>query len=168
MPFTEKTWRSYRLSSIGDIQSGRDIYASERTAGDTPYITSGSQNNGVGYFVANSNDTLDSGYIALNRNGAVGMAFYHPYSSLMGNDCRKLHVKAADGNPHVGNFIALAISKQSGCFSYSRKLGTARSQALRIMLPAADDGQPDYSYMEAYGRNITLRLLKKQLTYLTA
>lgn len=135
--------------------------------GDTPYITSGSQNNGIGYFVANINDTFDSGYIALNRNGAVGMAFYHPYPSLMSNDCRKLHVKAADGNPYVGNFIALAISKQSKCFSYSRKLGTARAQALRIMLPAADDGQPDYAYMEAYGRNITLGLLKKQLAYIT-
>lgn len=166
-PLAEKIWRSYRLSSIGVIQSGRDIYASDRKAGDTPYITSGSQNNGIGYFVANINDTFDSGYIALNRNGAVGMAFYHPYPSLMGNDCRKLHVKAADGNPYVGNFIALAISKQSECFSYSRKLGTARAQALRIMLPAADDGQPDYAYMEDYGRNITLGLLKKQLAYIT-
>lgn len=162
----EKTWRSYRLSSIGDVQSGRDIYASDRMKGNTPYITSGSQNNGIGYFVANSNDTLDSGYIALNRNGAVGMAFYHPYPSLMGNDCRKLHVKAADGNPYVGNFIALAISKQSECFSYSRKLGTTRARALRIMLPAADDGQPDYAYMEGYGRELTLHILCRQLSFI--
>lgn len=102
----------------------------------------------------------------MNRNGAVGKAFYHPYPSLMGNDCRKLHVKAADKNPYVGNFIALAISKQSKCFSYSRKLGTARARALRIMLPAANDGQPDYAYMEAYGQAIVLELLKEQLNHL--
>lgn len=94
------------------------------------------------------------------------MAFYHPYPSLMGNDCRKLHVKAADGNPYVGNFIALAISKQSECFSYSRKLGTARARALRIMLPAADDGQPDYAYMEGYGRELTLHILCRQLSFI--
>lgn len=61
----------------------------ERVEGNTPYITSGSQNNGIGYFVSNKNDTLDKGYIAFNRNGAVGLAFYHPYWSVMGNDCRK-------------------------------------------------------------------------------
>ena len=116
--------------------------------------------------MGNVNDTLDFGFIALNRNGAVGKAFFHPYWSLMGNDCRKIHVKKADGNPYVGNVIALAISKQSSCFSYSRKLGTSRAKALRIMLPATDDGQPDYGYMEVYGRNITLGLLKKQLSHL--
>lgn len=51
----------------------------ERVEGDIPYITSGSQNNGIGYFVSNKNDTFDKDYIAFNRNGAVGLAFYHPY-----------------------------------------------------------------------------------------
>lgn len=92
----EKEWRAFHLEEIGTVTSGRDIYATERIEGDMPYITSGGTNNGVGYFVGNINDTLDFGYIALNRNGAVGKAFYHPSKSLMGNDCRKVHLKDAD------------------------------------------------------------------------
>lgn len=162
----EKEWRAFHLEEIGTVTSGRDIYATERIEGDMPYITSGGTNNGVGYFVGNINDTLDFGYIALNRNGAVGKAFYHPSKSLMGNDCRKVHLKDADKNLFVGQFVALCLSMQSGCFSYSRKLGTARAKRMQVMLPITDSGEPDYEYMEQYAKNMMLRKYEKYLTFL--
>lgn len=163
----EKEWRAFHLEEIGTVTSGRDIYATERIEGDMPYITSGGTNNGVGYFVGNINDTLDFGYIALNRNGAVGKAFYHPSKSLMGNDCRKVHLKDADKNLFVGQFVALCLSMQSGCFSYSRKLGTARAKRMQVMLPVTDSGEPDYEYMEQYAKNMMIRKYEQYLTFLS-
>lgn len=162
----EKGWRAFHLEEIGTVTSGRDIYAAERVKGNTPYITSGGTNNGVGYFVGNINDTLDSGYIALNRNGTVGKAFYHPSKSLMGNDCRKIHLKDADRNLFVGQFVSLCLSMQSECFSYSRKLGTARAKRMQVMLPVTDSGEPDYKYMEQYSKNMMLRKYQQYLTFL--
>lgn len=162
----EKEWIPFHLEEVGNVTSGQDIYAAERIDGNTPYITSGGTNNGVGYFVGNENDTLDFGYIALNRNGAVGKAFYHPSKSLMGNDCRKVHLKEADNNLFVGQFIALCISMQSDCFSYSRKLGTARAKRMQIMLPVTDSGKPDYEYMEQYAKNMMLRKYQQYLSFL--
>ena len=162
----EKGWRAFHLEEIGTVTSGRDIYAAERVKGNTPYITSGGTNNGVGYFVGNINDTLDSGYIALNRNGTVGKAFYHPSKSLMGNDCRKIHLKDADRNLFVGQFVSLCLSMQSECFSYSRKLGTARAKRMQVMLPVTDSGEPDYEYMEQYSKNMMLRKYQQYLTFL--
>lgn len=164
----EKKWLPVRLSSIGEISSGRDIYAEERIAGYTPYITSGSQNNGIGYYVRNENDTLDCNYIAFNRNGAVGKAFYHSYKSLMGNDCRKMHLTNHEDNKYVGMFISTAISMQSQCFSYSRKLGTARANQLQVMLPVTNAGEPDYEYMEKYTKNMMLKKYKQYLAFLNA
>lgn len=158
-----REWKPCRLSKLGKVESGRDIYAMERVEGDIPYITSGSQNNGIGYFVSNKNDTFDKDYIAFNRNGAVGLAFYHPYWSVMGNDCRKIHISKADENMYVGLFIATAISMQSKSFSYSRKLGTARANKLQIMLPVDDNNEPDYEFMEECGRKI---MAKKYIQYL--
>lgn len=163
----EKEWRAFHLEEIGTVTSGRDIYATERIEGDMPYITSGGTNNGVGYFVGNINDTLDFGYIALNRNGAVGKAFYHPSKSLMGNDCRKVHLKDADKNLFVGQFVTLCLSMQSGCFSYSRKLGTARAKRMQVMLPVTDSGEPDYEYMEQYAKNMMIRKYEQYLTFLS-
>lgn len=150
----DRMWKSIKLFDIGDVSSGRDIYKSERIDGDIPYITSGSANNGIGYFVGNSNETYDRGFIAMNRNGAVGQAFYHPYNALMGNDCRKFHLKEYDGNLYIGQFIALVISNQRSCFSYSRKLGTARANVMKIMLPVDAHGNIDYKFMEEYIREI--------------
>ena len=154
MRLDDREWKPCRLSSLGKVESGRDIYALERVDGDIPYITSGSQNNGIGYFVDNKNDTYDKGYIAFNRNGAVGLAFYHPYWSVMGNDCRKLHLTEADENIYVGIFVATAITMQSKSFSYSRKLGTGRANKLQIMLPVTDEGKPDFQFMEDYVREL--------------
>ena len=162
----EKEWRAFHLEEIGTVTSGRDIYVAERVKGNTPYITSGGTNNGVGYFVGNINDTLDFGYIALNRNGAVGKAFYHPSKSLMGNDCRKVHLKDADRNLFIGQFVALCLSMQSECFSYSRKLGTARAKRMQVMLPVTDSGEPDYKYMEQYVKNMMLRKYRQYLAFL--
>lgn len=162
----EKEWHAFHLEEIGTVTSGRDIYAAERVKGNTPYITSGGTNNGVGYFVGNINDTLDSGYIALNRNGAVGKAFYHPSKSLMGNDCRKVHLKDADRNLFVGQFVSLCLSMQSECFSYSRKLGTARAKRMQVMLPVTDSGEPDYEYMEQYVKNMMLRKYQQYLEFI--
>lgn len=162
----EKEWHAFHLEEIGTVTSGRDIYAAERVKGNTPYITSGGTNNGVGYFVGNINDTLDSGYIALNRNGAVGKAFYHPSKSLMGNDCRKVHLKDADRNLFVGQFVSLCLSMQSECFSYSRKLGTARAKRMQVMLPVTDSGELDYEYMEQYAKNMMLRKYQQYLEFI--
>lgn len=161
MKLSDREWKPYKLSALGKVESGRDIYALERIEGNIPYITSGSQNNGIGYFVGNKNDTLDKGYIAFNRNGAVGLAFYHPYWSVMGNDCRKIHLSEADENIYVGLFVATTISMQSKSFSYSRKLGTARANKLQIMLPVTDDGEPDYQFMEDYVRELMIAKRKQ-------
>ena len=162
----EVEWRPIALSSIGTIESGRDIYETERVPGDTPYITAGSQNNGVGYFVGNDNATRDRDFIAFNRNGAVGYAFYHPYWALMGNDCRKLNLGEGLDNFFVGEFVATCISMQRVCFSYSRKLGTARAEKMKIMLPIADDGAPDWAYMEQYAKNVMIEKYERWLAYI--
>lgn len=165
MKLSDREWKPYKLSKLGKVESGRDIYAMERVEGDIPYITSGSQNNGIGYFVSNKNDTLDKGYIAFNRNGAVGLAFYHPYWSVMGNDCRKIHISKADENIYVGLFISTAISMQSKSFSYSRKLGTARANKLQVMLPVDDNDEPDYQFMEDYMKELMAAKRKQYQEY---
>lgn len=156
----EAKWDAFVIGDICDVDSGRDIYAAERKPGDTPYVTSGVANNGIGYFVGNSNDSMTAGSISVNRNGAVGHSFYHPYEALYGNDCRRLTVKG-DDSPYVSLFLTQCIASQRDAFSYSRKLGTARLRRLKVMLPASTTGDPDYELMENYMRGVMLRRYRK-------
>lgn len=145
----EKQWKAVPIDDLADVDSGRDIYAQDRIKGKTPYVTSGTANNGIGYFVGNENDSLTANAISVNRNGAVGEAFYHPYLALYGNDCRRLTLRK-DRRAGTQIFVARAVSQQKRAFSYSRKLGTARLKRLHVMLPVDDKGKPDYAYMTHY------------------
>lgn len=128
--------------------------------------TSGTSNNGIGYFVGNDNKSKADHVISVNRNGAVGEAFYHPYTALFGNDCRTLVLN--EQYEYAPFFIAAMLRKQKDAFSYSRKLGTARLKVLRIMLPVESDGKPDYDYMEQYVKNKMIQKYNHYLKYLNA
>src|SRR5690606_24981175 len=68
----DKEWGEFFIADVSDILSGRDIYATARVKGNTPYISSTANNNGIGAFVGNKNPTLESGCLSVNRNGSVG------------------------------------------------------------------------------------------------
>lgn len=157
-------WEPFIIDNLADVLSGVDIYSKERIPGATPYITSGTADNGIGYFVGNYNKSMDSNVISVARNGAVGMAYYHPYTALFGNDCRRLVLKK-HRTPEVQQFIAYCIRKQRKSFSYSRKLGTTRLRNLRIMLPATVNHQPNYDYMEQYVKKHVRYKQKQYIDY---
>lgn len=159
-------WEPFVVKDIADVYSGHDIYAQERIDGNTPLVTAVGINNGIGYFVGNDNDSRAEGSISVVRNGAsVGKAFYHRYSALYGNDCRRIKLKNKDSE-FASLFIAQVIRMQNKAFSYSRKLGTGRLENLKIMLPVTDDGKPDYDFMESFGRKMMINKYNQYLAFI--
>jgi len=156
-------WKDFLINDIGEIKSGHDIYDRERTEGNNPYVTATALQNGIGYFVGNTNETLSEGCISVNRNGSVGYAFYHPYKALFGNDTRR--IVPYRNNYWVNFFIARAITEQKDKYGYGLKLGTDRLKKQSIMLPATADEKPDYEYMENYMRKIESRILNRYIDY---
>lgn len=91
----------------------------------------------------------------------MGYSFYHPYSALFSNDCRKLRLK----NPtkYIGIFISQQITIQREKYGYGYKMGTARLKRQKIMLPVDSSGQPDYKFMENYMKKLEYMKLKQYL-----
>jgi len=156
-------WGEFFISDVAEILPGRDIYNAERVIGDTPYVSATANRNGIGHFISNTNASFESGCLSVNRNGSVGFAFYHPYSALFSNDCRKLRLKHK--NKYVGIFVAQQITNQKDKYGYGYKMGTARLKRQKIMLPSTSLGQPDYHYMEHYMRRLEYQKLKDYLDY---
>lgn len=157
-------WRSFEIRQIASILSGKDIYEAERTEGNMPYITSGSINNGIGYFVGNDNKSKEKEAISVNRNGAVGYAFYHPYEALYGNDTRK--VIPNHRNKYSSLFLSHMITMQKEKYGYGLKLGTARLKKQKIMLPVNSNNEPNWKFMESYMKQVEFNYLTKLLDYL--
>lgn len=154
----DREWQPFFIEDIAEIVSGKDIYERERVDGTKPYITATANNNGIGYFVSNTNDTLESGCLSVNRNGSVGYCFYHPYSALYGNDTRKLRPKV--NNKYVSLFISMCITSQREKYGYGYKMGTGRLKRQRILLPVDNYEDPDWRFMEEYMRMKESQILK--------
>lgn len=156
-------WKEIFIEEVAEIYSGKDIYERERTIGDTPYITTTANNNGIGYFIRNKNKILESECISVNRNGSVEYAFYHCYEALYGNDIRRL--KPFIKNKYTALFITHAITSQKDKYGYDYKMGTGRLKRQKIMLPVSD-GEINYEYMENFIKNIEKKQFKNVLKYL--
>ena len=49
-------------------------------------------------------------------------------------------------------FISRTISKQRECFSHGYSINQERLKKLKIMIPVDENRNPDYDYMERYGK----------------
>ena len=156
-----KCWGELFIEDIAEISSGRDIYDAERVSGDIPYISSTAKNNGIGYLVGNTNNTIEENCLSVNRNGSVGYSFYHPYKGLFSNDCRKLRPIIKSTN--IGIFLSNQITKQREKYNYGYKMGTARLKRQKIMLPINATGEPDWQFMEQYSKKL---IESKKLKYI--
>ena len=157
-------WQAFFLEEIAQISSGKDIYERERTSGQTPYVTATANNNGIGYFIGNQNETLERGSLSVNRNGSVGYCFYHPYDALYGNDTRKL--RPIRSNKYVSLFISMCITNQRAKYGYGYKMGTGRLKRQKILLPVDSCNQPNWEYMETYMQNLEQKQVLEYLRYL--
>ena len=146
--FAEAEWREFFVEDVTEILSGRDIYERERVEGKIPYITATANNNGIGYFVSNTNSTKEARCISVNRNGSVGYSFYHPYEALYGNDTRKL--RPIIDNKYISMFISSAITRQKDKYGYGYKMGTGRLKRQKIVLPVDKKDTINYMVIENY------------------
>lgn len=161
---TNKKWLPFEIEEVSTILSGKDIYARERVEGNLPYITSGASNNGIGYFVGNDNSSKSKDIISVNRNGAVGYAFYHPYEALFGNDTRRVIPNYK--NKYSSLFLSHMITMQKEKYGYGLKMGSARLKRQKIMLPVDKENQPDWKFMENYMKQVEFNQLTKLINYL--
>lgn len=158
-------WGFFEVQEIAEVFSGQDIYAQERIEGNIPYVTAGASNNGIGYFVSNENKTLSNDVISVNRNGAVGQAFYHPYEALFGNDTRRVIPNYK--NKYSSLFLAYMIILQKEKYDYGLKMGTKRLKKQKILLPITKKNIVDWQFMKKFMKQIELEQIKKVKEYLS-
>lgn len=105
--------------------------------------------------------------LGVNYNGnGVCIGFYHPYECIFSDDVKRFHLKNHQGNEYLYQFLKVTIQQQKSKYGYLYKFNSARMARQSIMLPAIENSDPDYAFMDAYGRELTLRAITKLLDYL--
>ena len=157
----EREWKVFTLEDIFDILPGKRLEKRNMIAGSRPFIGASDSNNGLTAYCGNVNESLDRNVLGINYNGSVCEAFYHAYECLFSDDVKRFHLRHHEDNKLVLLFMGVVIRQQKVKYQYAYKFNEQRMRRQVIMLPVADDGQPDYQFMEEYIRE-RMSLKRKQ------
>lgn len=147
----EKTWAPVGLTSMFDLQRGRESNMAMLEDGDVPLISAKNGSNGLKGFVKTPKRLINGECISLNNDGdgGAGLAYYQPANMALDT-----HVTALLPKDDIGRdamlFISECISGLHGFFGHGLSISNPRAKVINIMLPVTDNGEPDYEYMEHY------------------
>ena len=147
------------------IKRGKRLKTADHEPGAMPYVSSSAMNNGIDAFIGNSNRVrIFSDCLSLANSGSVGSCFYHAYHFVASDHVT--HLKRDGLSPFQYLFLATMCIKQfAGKYNFNREITDSRIERENIMLPATSEGEPDFSYMDAYGREVMFGRLEKYLAY---
>lgn len=146
----EKAWKEFKLTEIfNDIQRGKRLKKDDHIAGQKPYASSTSFNNGIDGFIGNKgNVRVFRNCLTLANSGSVGSTFYQPFEVIASDHVTKLENKHF--NKYTYLFIATLVERLSEKYSFNREINDTRIKKEKVLLPINEVGNPDYEFMELY------------------
>ena len=154
----------YFMEDVLSIANGVRLTKADMQEGSRPFIGASETSNGVTAFITNSNASLESNILGVNYNGSVGFSFYHPYEALFSDDVKRVRWKnETANNKYTLLYLSTAIAQQKSKYAYGYKFNAQRMKRQIIMLPALEDGSPDYRYMERTMRVMEYEVLSEYL-----
>ena len=165
---TDVEWGEFSLRDLFIFERGNQNNMSSCEAGEIPLISAKKIDNGVKTFISDNGKKLFEGHILTLNNdgdGGVGIAYYQ--ANKMALDT---HVTALIPIIHINRssllFISKTITIQRDKFSHGYSLNNNRMKAQKIVLPIDKDGNPNWSYMDNFIKNIEQKQIKDVLKYL--
>lgn len=162
----DREWKEFYLRDIfPEIQRGKRLKTADHVAGNIPYVSSSSVNNGVDAFIGNAckirkfNECL-----TLANSGSVGKAFYHNYEFIASDHVTALKSDKLSKYSYI--FIATIVQRLEEKYSFNREINDMRINKEKILLPVNDKNMPDYAFMEQYIKEREKQIIQKYISYI--
>lgn len=168
-------WKRFKISELFitertgkmlQVPTGANIKKTDLIDGVIPRITVTGLNNGVyGYFDcknANQNYRVYENFISVSFLGTV---FYQEGKASLDMKVHCLKPTNIVLNKYTGEYLVTCIRKSLKASRYSDQISSTVLALVDIKLPADETGNPDFSYMESYMKNLEIKV-KTSLTKL--
>lgn len=152
LSINNRTWKAFKLIDLFEYNRGNQNKMNSLTDGDYPLVSAKNINNGLKAFVKENDKSIyDGNSMSLNNDGdgGVGIAYYQPHDYYLDSHCTALCPKNTKSRL-VMLFLCASTTMQRILFSHGRSISEKRLKKIMIMLPSADNGQPDYAFMEEF------------------
>ncbi len=167
-PLNSLKWVAFAIDEIFTISAGKRLTKDSMDSGDIPFVGASDSNNGITNWIGTANTSFDRNVLGVNYNGSVVENFYHGYGCVFSDDVKRLHLKYYADNKYILLFFKTVILQQKVKYTYGYKFNGQRMERQKILLPVDEGGNPDYAYMEQYGRNLMLQKYQQYLNYIGA
>lgn len=148
-----------------DIQRGKRLTKANFITGETPYVSSSAESNGIDAFIGNEEKVrIFEDCITLANSGSVGSTFYHPYKFVASDHVT--HLKHDSFNKYIYLFLASIIKRLKSKYNFNREINDNRLKREVIILPITENGDIDYKFIEEYMMNLEAEMINKYLKYL--
>lgn len=165
---TDVEWGEFSLRDLFVFERGNQNNMSVCEAGDIPLISAKKIDNGVKAFISDNGKKLFEGHILTLNNdgdGGVGIAYYQANKMALDTHVTALiPIIPIDRSSLL--FISKTITIQRDKFSHGYSLNNNRMKAQKIVLPIDKNGNPNWSYIENFIKNIEQKQIKNVLKYL--
>lgn len=142
-------WKEFKLTDLFEIKGSKTTklkVLKEIGPGEYPYITTKSTNNGVdGYY----DIWTEEGNVLTIDSACIGTCFYQEKNFTAADHVEKL-IPKFKMNKYNALFLVTVINQSNFKYCYGRGRSQSRLAKETIKLPATEDGQPDYQFMEDY------------------
>lgn len=136
--------------------------------GNIPLISAKKVDNGLKRFISDNGKKVFDGHILTLNNdgdGGVGIAYYQASNVAIDTHVTALIPKLPISREAL-LFISKTITTQRDKFSHGYSLNNNRIRAQKIVFPVNEDGNPNWTYMENFIKNIEKKQIKNVLKYL--
>ena len=160
-----KKWKDFFLIDIfPKIKRGKRLKNEDHIAGNIPYVSSSSLNNGIDDFVGNELKVRKyKNCLSLANSGSVGSCFYEPFEFIASDHVT--HLKNDNFSMYTYLFIATMARRLSEKYNFNREISDTRIRREKILLPITDDGAPDYEYMDQFMKNLMVEKYKQYIEF---
>lgn len=167
-PLKSLKWAAFAIDEIFIIGAGKRLTKDSMDKGNIPFIGASDSNNGITNWIGTINASFDKNVLGVNYNGSVVENFYHGYGCVFSDDVKRLHLKNSADNKYILLFCKTVILQQKVKYTYGYKFNGKRMERQKILLPIDENGNPDYHYMEQYGKTLMLQKYQQYLNYISA
>lgn len=153
-----KQWKEFVIKDLFTVKRPSARSQANYEDGDVPFVASGNFNNGVlKYLQPKDDEILDSGN-CITVSPIDGSSFYQEDDFLGRGGAGSSIILLYNPNLNLynGYFIATVIRTVCRKYAYSDMANKNTIGAEKIKLPVDETGNPDFSYMESYMKNLEL------------
>lgn len=146
-------WKKFKINALFNVDKGYRLTKADQKEGAINYVGASAFKNGITAHIGNDEHVIPAGTISVCYNGSIGESFFQEHEYWATDDVNILTPKFSI-NKFIAMFFTTIIKNESAKYAFNNKWTKQMMEKSELLLPASNDGEPDFCFMEEYIKSL--------------